>query len=919
MHDTAPAMNPRDLPTLPDDGGEADQPSRLGHFEIVGSLGSGGMGVVFEGRDTVLERRVALKILHPSRGGTVAPARLLREAQALAKLSHPNVVTVFEIGMAGDDPFVAMELVEGQTLLAWIDEQRTWREVLDVFIAVGHGLAAVHALGLVHRDFKPSNVLIDSRGVPKLGDFGLVTRVEDASVAAIVGDEIASSLTLTQSGSLLGTPAYMAPEQRLGVAVDARADQFSFAKSLLEALPDGAPTALQPILSRALAEAPADRYPDMEALLAALARVRRGNRARWIAAGSTVAVLAAVSVAWGFGRAQSAAEPCVRPTDRLAKVWSPVRRTALLSHLTAIDPVLGQQRFGLAAGVLDRGGDRWLDQRVDTCQAARSSRQSGELVDRRMSCLDRALLEIDDTAAVLERTTDRVSLDNAMKAAIALPTLDDCADVAALLELLPRPTNPVQRAEADALAREAVAIDVARRTGGIKTTDVSARANAAVERARKLGDPDTLARALRSLAEIQRELEAGRPLDDTLREAITQASAAHDDRLVSELWSTLLLMLGTQHEVDEARTAIPAAEAALARTRSTTELYVRFLDSKALALTINNDLPGALATLETAAKLLDDAGAASPVSPLRSLVVTIKGRIANTHAVAGHFEQAIAGYREVIPLMIALYGTDHPAVMQMYFNLGIALRRKGDNAGALAAFQEATRIGEARLVPSPSLAELMFAVGSTQVAMGKQEEAIPMLKRGVEMERATLPAGDARLADALSPLASAYIDTGHYPEGKQALDEVIAILEKRPGAPDEKLAIAYSNRGEWAGQTDHCDQAWPDFDHALAIYLELKMASDAYDVMILRAECQLETKQWAAAVTSTERVLAAHDASPEQHAEALFDHGKGLWNLGRRADGIADVRSARDALDKKEPGTDGAELETKWLAAHGQR
>jgi serine/threonine protein kinase/tetratricopeptide (TPR) repeat protein len=910
-------MNPRDVPTLPDDGGDADQPSRLGHFEIVGSLGAGGMGMVYEGRDTVLDRRVALKLLHPSRAaGHVAPARLLREAQALAKLSHPNVVTVFEVGMADDDPFVAMELVEGKTLLAWISQQRTWREVLDVFIAVGHGLAAVHALGLVHRDFKPSNVLIDLRGVPKLGDFGLVTTVDEPATGAASMDTT-SMQTLTQAGSVLGTPAYMAPEQRLGACVDQRADQYSFAKSLLEALPDAAPAALQPILSRALADEPGDRYPAMEPLLDALARVRRGNRARWIAAGSTVAVIAAVAVAWGFGRAQSAVEPCPRPTDRLAKVWSPARRVALESHLTAIDPALGAQRFTAAAGVLDRGGERWLDQRVDACQAARASRQSGELLDRRMSCLDRALLEIDETAAVLERAIDRATLDNAMRAAIGLPALDDCADVTALLELLPRPTNPVQRSEADALARESVAIDVALRTGGIKRTNVSERAQAAVARARKLGDPETLARALRSLAGIQRELEAGAPLDDTLREAIMQASAAHDDRLVSELWSSLLSTLATQRKVDEARTVLPAAEAALARTRSTTELYVKFLDSKALALTIGGDMPGSLATLATAAKMLDAAGAASPSSPAHSLAITIKARVATTQSAAGHFEEAARGLREVIPLANAEYGADHPAVMQIHFNLGVTLRRMGDNTAALAEFREAARIGEARLVASPSLAELIFAVGSTQVALGKQEEAIPALQRAVDMDRSTLPPGDPRLADSLSPLAAAYIDTEHYDEGKKVLDEVISILEKRGIDPDEKLAIAYSNRGEWAGQTSHCDQGWPDFDHALAIYQDLKLTSDVYDTLTMRAECQLDTSQWGAAVTTTERLLAARDASPEQHVQALFDHGKALWNLGRRAEGIAEVRAARATMKKDQIGSGGAEPATKWLVARG--
>ena len=917
MHDTPGGMNPRDVPTLPDSGEAEDQPLRLGHFDIVGRLGAGGMGMVFAGRDTLLDRRVALKLLHPnSDRGHVALARLFREAQALAKLSPPNVVTVYEVGMAGEDPFVAMELVEGATLLAWLQQPRSVGEVLDVFIAVGHGLAAVHALGLVHRDFKPSNVLIDRRGVPKLGDFGLVT-TSDAPSTGPGPTDTTSLQTLTQTGSLLGTPAYMAPEQRLGGSVDARADQYSFAKSLLEALPDPAPAALHPILARALADDPADRYPAMAPLLEALARVRRGNRARWIAAGATFALLAALGIAWGFGRAQSASDPCPRPTDRRAQVWCPPRRAALQAHLNAIDPKLGAQRFTVAAGLLDRGGERWLDQRVDACQAAHANRESGELFDRRISCLDRALLEIDDTAAVLEHTTDRAALDNAIRADVGLPALDDCADVAALLELVPRPTNPVDRIEADAVTREVVAISVLLRTGGIKDTHLADRATAAVARARKLGDPDTLARALQTLAGVHRELGADQPVIDTLREAITQASTAHDDRLVSELWTTLLAMLGTQRRVDEARTLLPAAEAALARSKSSTQVFVNFLDSKAIVLSVAGDAPGALAALATAAQSLDAAGAASPASPLHALSITIKIRIATTQSGAGQRAEAVKGFREAIPLAVAHYGADQLIVMRMHFNFAVTLRRMGDNATALAEFREAARIGEARLVSSPALAELLFAVGSTQVALGKQDEAIPMLKRSVDMARSTLPAGDPRLADSLSPLAAAYVDTEHYAEAKQILDEVIAILEKRTGKPDEKIAIAYSNRGQWALNTHHCADAWPDLDRALAIYEDLKQRSDAYDVLYLRAECQLDTSQWSAALGTTERTLAAHDASPEQHAEAQFNHGKALWNLGRRAEAATDVRAARDAMKRDELDTDGAELATKWLAAHG--
>ncbi|MFT3698305.1 MAG: protein kinase [Kofleriaceae bacterium] len=915
-------MNARDVTTLPDNGDERDQPSRLGHFEIVGRLGSGGMGMVFEGRDTVLGRRVALKLLHPARtGSAIAPARLLREAQALAKLSHPNVVTVFEVGMAGEDPFVAMELVEGETLLAWMQKPRTWRDVLDLFIAVGHGLAAVHALQLVHRDFKPSNVLIDRNGVPKLGDFGLVTTIgEPVDAVDVASFPPTVAQTLTQSGSVLGTPAYMAPEQKLGIPVDPRADQYSFAKSLMEALPDGAPTALQPILTRALSEEPAARFPDMAALLDALARVRRGNRSRWIAAGSTAAVLGAVAIAWGFGRAQSAMETCARPTDKLASAWSPERRFVLAAHLAEIDPIRGAQRFGIAAGVLDRGGDRWLDQRVETCRAGRANQQSGELLDRRMSCLDRALVEIDDTAGVLERTTDRAGLDAVMKA-IALPALDDCADTSALLELLPRPTDPASRAASDAVLKEVVELDVSMRTG-VKAA--VSRAGEIVDRARKLGDPETLARALRSLVTIQGELGDYDKLEVTAREAITQASAAHDDRLVTELWTTLLIMLGTEHKsdkIEEAHTLLPAAEAALARTKSSAELTARFLDAKSTVLAMTKDLPGALAALITAEQTLVAANATDSTSPLFGTLVTIKTRLATTNTMAGKLDDAIRAFREVIAIASQHYGDDHPAIMQMHFNLAITLRYKGDNETALAEFREAARIAEARLAPSPNLAEEIFAVGNTLVAMNRQAEAIPILVRAVDMERATLPAGDARLADALEPLSAAYVDTKRFDVAKPLLDETIALLEhdRRQGSTGtsaDKLAVAYFNRAEWSVETSHCDDGWKDIDRALAIYRELNQPSDIYGTLILRADCQLDTKQWAGALATSEELFAAKDIEPDAHANAAFIHGEARYELGQKAQGIAEVRAAHDAMLKADAEAWQIDGAAKWLAAH---
>jgi hypothetical protein len=201
------------------------------------------MGVVYEAHDPELERRVAIKVLRPSNVGTLhgheARARLRREAQAMARLSHPNVAPVYEVGETDDHIFIVMELVPGGTLRTWLrDSQRTQSEILGVFAQAGRGLEAAHLAGLVHRDFKPENVLIGRDGRARVVDFGLVTPADAADGPTATEPETPSTLAvaLTRTGALVGTPAYMAPEQHDGQSTDARTDQFSFCVTLWEAL-----------------------------------------------------------------------------------------------------------------------------------------------------------------------------------------------------------------------------------------------------------------------------------------------------------------------------------------------------------------------------------------------------------------------------------------------------------------------------------------------------------------------------------------------------------------------------------------------------------------------------------------------------------------------------------------------------------
>ncbi len=338
--DTAPEGDP-DAPKLLAAG------TTVSRYVIVGPLGAGGAGVVYLAHDPQLRRKIALKLLPFGNTSDNARERWIREAQAMAQLSHPNVVHVHDAGVYQDNFFIAMELVDGQSVASWLaDKKRPWREILDVFLKAGRGLAAAHAAGLIHRDFKPANALVGSDGRVCVADFGLARPVEENAPEPSAAGPLAGpdSSDLTEHGVVVGTPAYMAPEQFLGQAADARSDQFSFCVALFSALcgrrpfradsssastimqrPDqiepgrtqgggeanAAPVWVLAAIQRGLSMDPAKRFPSMEHLLAALTREKRDRWPLWLAAGIGAVALAAGFTAW---RSQGAAAVCGNET-----------------------------------------------------------------------------------------------------------------------------------------------------------------------------------------------------------------------------------------------------------------------------------------------------------------------------------------------------------------------------------------------------------------------------------------------------------------------------------------------------------------------------------------------------------------------------------------------------------------------------
>ncbi len=366
------ALGPR-LPGRP--GESLPRGSAVGRYVVLEFIGSGGMGMVYAAYDPELDRKVALKLLRPDRAGAEGEAalRLQREAQAIARLSDPHVVAVYDAGTFGDQVFVAMEFVEGRTLRQWLaDGKRGWPEVLEVFVAAGHGLAAAHAAGLVHRDFKPDNVLLGTDGRVKVADFGL------ARPAGEVGGEVLPSSSgsgsggllaspLTEWGAVMGTPAYMAPEQRRGAAADARSDQFSFCVALWEALygqkpfagqelrepPEGSgvPARLGPVLRRGLSASPEERFPGMKDLLDDLQHDPAVFRRRWLVAAALILGTAALFSGLGYFQARRA-QLCGGAGEKLAGVWDADRKAAGLASFLRSGSPIARQALSTASAII---------------------------------------------------------------------------------------------------------------------------------------------------------------------------------------------------------------------------------------------------------------------------------------------------------------------------------------------------------------------------------------------------------------------------------------------------------------------------------------------------------------------------------------------------------------------------------------
>ena len=583
---------------------------RVGRYSVLYRLGAGGMGVVFAAHDPELDRKIALKLLRP-RGRD--PARLARgrqrmldEAKALACLSHPNVVEVHHVGEHRGRVYVAMELIDGLTLTRWLlAEERSRDAILEVYMEAGHGLAAAHEADIVHRDFKPDNVMIGSSGRVTVMDFGLAqARGAGSSTATqATGDGMAAHSGATKVA--VGTRAYMAPEQQRSGSADARADQFSFCVALFESLVghhpfEGAtadqraehmlagnlvpaslgrriPPPLREVIVRGLAVQPEQRWPSMAALLDALERQsdarRRGRVLGGVAGAGAFASVAALLVAL-----PGAPEVCEGAEDKLADAWHPARAERIAAAFSGADVPFGEDTSRTVRRRLDAYADAWLQQYAEACRATHvRHEQSEDLLDRRMRCLSQKRRDFEALVDVFERA-DAAVVERAVSAVGELAAVDRCADVHVLTATLAPPEEASTAREVDSI-RGTLAQAQARESAGryVEGLDV---AQDALRRAEATAYPPVVPEARLRVGSLLRRLGRYEEAEQHLSRAFWTAQEVEHDRAAAAAAVEMVFLVGySMARPEDGRVWSRHAEATIERLADPDELVAKLENS----------------------------------------------------------------------------------------------------------------------------------------------------------------------------------------------------------------------------------------------------------------------------------------------------------------------------------------------------
>ena len=938
---------------------------KLGRYLVIEKLGQGGMGVVVRAYDPKLHREVALKRLHKDALDSDGEARLLREAQAMAQLSHPNVITIHDVERTDDGVVMAMEYVEGQTLAQWIETgPRPWAEVLERFGQAGEGLLAAHRAGLVHRDFKPSNAILGPEGRVRVMDFGLAraepggdpgarSRITDLEIELPPSDASASpsgssrtssisgssrserrppsaeltssgslSVQLTEAGAVMGTPAYMAPEQHRGEVADARSDQYAFCVSLWEGLwgerpfrgdfraivltkHEGAPAMpragkvprrLYEALRRGLRPKPAERWPSMAELLAALAADPARRRRRWLVAGGAVVGLAGLAggaAAWQATREQ----PCTEARAELVGVWDDDRRAAVEAALTGSGLGYARGTWDRTAERLDDYAERWVAMHTEACEATAIRKvQSAALLDRRMQCLRRRKLHLQAVVDVLASADAEVAA-TAIQQASDLPPLDGCADADGLMADVPPPEQP-QVAQAVEQLRDELTRARALITAG-RYTDARPLLDDLHARVGPLEYPPVEAEILEQrahLADLQGEFP--RAVEDATR-AYELALVAGSTVVAVESVATLLFVTGVrQSNLEVGRTWASSALALARRVDPGGAKEGMILNGLGMLAYRAGDFVGATAYFERALPMI--VAARGEEHEMTATTVDHLGVMLDEQ---GRYAEAEPYFRRALAIQTAVFGDDHPQRTASMDNLALCLQMQGRNEDSRDMHLQALELRRRMLGPQhPDTALTENNLGWDYMGLEEIDTAAEHFARALAGFEATFGPEHPRVAMAAESLALAETAREHYDEAEALHRRALAVRRATLGNDHPNVALSLNGLGGLAQLQGRSAEAVELHLQALAI-VEAKPGAERYlgDILVSLGKALVEAGRFAEARPHLERAMALREAStgldPVVVAEARLHLSRALWGEGGdRPAARAQAQAALDSL-----------------------
>ena len=801
---------PGSLPTvtLPGPG------DTFGRYRLERHVGSGGMGVVLAAHDPALDRTVALKLL--KQGADTGTGRLKREAQALAQLQHPSVITVFEVGEVEGIHFIAMEYVSGQTMKRWLLEgERSVADVLDVFLQAGRGLQAAHDAGMVHGE--DGRVCVVDFGIATAHSLGFTA--DPALLTRDVPDEEVGDLTRT--GVVLGTPAYMAPEQHVGEEVDARSDQFSFCATLYEALygvrpfeggstrdiarakrrtelvaprhERSIPAGLRKAMLRGLRPNPAERYPSMDPLLRALERAARPRRraAMWL-----VGIVATV----GVGAAVLTRDDpsgCPRGADKAAEIWSDARAEVVRSRFEELKGELGVDAARGVDAWLGPHLQTWAEQHDEVCRAHAEGEIDDEVLDLRMQCVQARLAE---TSAVVDVLLDADAevVTKSTQAAASLLSPMICADVDALRVQTAPPPPASLAAEVDAI-RASLAIASAQETAGRWSLGYET-ALAAQKAAQDVAyRPIQLEAALTAgiLAARLGELEAAK---STLTTVAHDASAQGLDHFAALAAGQLVFVQGYQLADREAglqwgRHADVAAE----RARLQGRRLARIRSNIASVYFGTGDYETAARHYRDTIALLEESVA--PDHPdVANLLNNLGGALVNL----GRFDEAQRALDRALEVWTTQLGERHPLVAVALTSQIALYERRREYAKALEASARALSIRREELGDEhPSVATTLDNRASLLLYTGQLDEAEADARQALALRRKIFPDVHPHIGSSLTNLGMILEKQGRFEEAAKTSRQAVEIWDATLGPkhlhsayPRTALGLALVGQGE---------------------------------------------------------------------------------------------------------------------------